>query len=203
MVTVKQYESIVISECGGKVIHQQPPQSRVPKPLEYLRRKRASDRSGIRGIVKAVGRRTPLPMSESTIGDTDFCEKKPKRKTSFRCVCQAKKERKAKKNPQNHLFLRIFGAGKTFGKPKADLNLHEIAFTRTWWLRHLSDKSTCPHELLCTQYTIELTKMQLPSQNRMNYHRTFSSTSPISPSTQIALSAISLGQNTSPRLTQA
>ena len=133
----------------GKVIHQHPSQSRLPKPLGYLRRKRASDRSGIRGIVKAVGRRTTLPMSESTIGDTDFCEKKPKHKTSFRCVCQAKKERKAKKNPQNHLFLRIFGAGKTFGKPKADLNLHEIAFIRTWWLRHLGGKSNCPYCFVC------------------------------------------------------
>ena len=186
----------------GKVIHQHPSQSRFPKPLEYLRRKRASDRSGIRGVVKSVGRRTTLPMSESTIGDTDFCEKKPKRKTSFRCVCQAKKERKAKKNPQNHLFLRIFGAGKTFGKPKADLNLHEIAFIRTWWCG-TSVTSNLSTRILCVQYTIELTKMQLLSQNRMNYHRTFSIASPISPSTQIALSAISSGQNTSPRLTQA
>ena len=70
-----------------------------------------------RARVKSVGRRTTLSMSESTKGNTDFCEKNPNRKPSTRCVCQAKKKRKAKKNPQNHLFLRIFGSIIKVGAP--------------------------------------------------------------------------------------
>ena len=73
-----------------QVVHQHPPQSRVPKSFGHLRRKRTVDRSGIRGVVKSV--------------------------------CRAKK---TKKNPQKQTFLRIFWCGQE------DLNLHEIAFTRT------------------------------------------------------------------------
>ena len=73
----------------GKVIHQQPPQSRVPKPFGHLRRKRAIDRSGIHGVVKSVRR----AKNKEKTSETDVSE--------------------------------VFWCGQE------DLNLHEIAFTRT------------------------------------------------------------------------
>ncbi len=41
---------------------------------------------------------------------------------------KSKKQRKTSETDVSEVFLV---AGKTFGKPKADLNLHEIAFVRT------------------------------------------------------------------------